>query len=97
MSVFANGFIKLITGIKICDWTSGFRIYKRAIWENTMPKVECIKWDFQFESLYKSVLDGYKVKEVPIFFHERAGGTSKFNLGEAFYFVFSIFKVLIST
>jgi dolichol-phosphate mannosyltransferase len=97
LSIVANRFIRFITGKKIRDWTSGLRVYKREIWESTMPKVECIKWDFQFEALYKSILDGYKVEEVPITFHERAGGASKFNLGEAFYFVFSIFKILLTT
>jgi len=97
MSVTANRFIRTITAKNIKDWTSGLRVYKRQVWTNTMPHVECIKWDFQFESLYKSIKDGYQVKETPILFHERAGGTSKFNLNEAIYFVFSIFKILLTT
>ncbi|MFW6109670.1 MAG: polyprenol monophosphomannose synthase [archaeon] len=97
MSVTANRFIRTITAKNIKDWTSGLRVYKRDVWTNTMPHVECIKWDFQFESLYKSIKDGYQVTETPIHFHERAGGSSKFNLSEAIYFVFSIFKILITT
>lgn len=97
LSTFANYFIRIISGYGIRDWTSGFRVYRREVWETTMPKVECIKWDFQFESLYKALLDNFTVKEVPIFFHERSGGHSKFNMSEAFYFVLSVFKILLDT
>lgn len=96
-SGFANYFIRAITNYKIMDWTSGLRVYRREVWETTMPNVECIKWDFQFESLYKALLDNFTVKEIPITFHERAGGSSKFNLSEAFYFVLSLFKILLRT
>jgi len=96
LSTFANRFIRILTGYPIRDWTSGFRVYRRAVWEATMPRVQCIKWDFQFESLYKAILDGRTVREVPISFHERAGGSSKFNLSEALYFVLSFFKIFLT-
>lgn len=95
LSAFANHFIRVMTGYKIMDWTSGFRVYRREVWETTIPNVNCIKWDFQFEFLYKALLDNYKVKETPITFHERAGGHSKFSLIEALYFVFSLFKIFL--
>ena len=97
LSTFANYFIRIITGYGIMDWTSGFRVYRREVWETTMLKVKCIKWDFQFESLYKALLDNFTVKEIPISFHERSGGRSKFNIGEAFFFVLSLSKILLST
>ena len=97
LSTFANYFIRAITGYGIRDWTSGLRVYRREVWETSMPKVACIKWDFQFESLYKALLDNFTVKETPISFHERTGGRSKFNLIEAFYFVVSFFDIMLST
>ncbi|MFQ6053994.1 MAG: polyprenol monophosphomannose synthase [Candidatus Bathyarchaeia archaeon] len=97
LSTFANYFIRTITGHGVRDWTSGLRVYRREVWEKTMPKVECIKWDFQFESLYKALLDDFTVKEIPISFHERAGGRSKFSPGEAFYFFLSFFKIILGT
>lgn len=95
-STFANYFIRTITGRNIRDWTSGLRIYRREVWETSMPKVECMKWDFQFESLYKALFDEFKVKEIPITFHERLEGHSKFSITEAFYFIISFFKILLS-
>ncbi len=97
LSTFANRFIRTVTGFGIRDWTSGLRVYKREVWETSMRKVQCIKWDFQFESLYKALLDNYTVKETPISFKERPGGHSKFNLFEAFYFVLSFFNIMLIT
>lgn len=97
LSTFANYFIRAITGHNIRDWTSGLRVYRREVWETSMPRVECMKWDFQFESLYKALFDNFKVKEVPITFHERLEGNSKFSITEAFYFIISFFKILLST
>ena len=97
LSTFANYFIRAITGQNIKDWTSGLRVYRREVWETTMPSVECMKWDFQFESLYKALFDRFKVKEIPITFHERLDGHSKFSITEAFYFIISFFKILLST
>jgi len=97
LSTFANRFIRTITGYGIRDWTSGLRVYRREVWETTMMNVQCIKWDFQFESLYKALLDNYTVKETPISFKERPGGRSKFNLFEAFYFVLSFFNIMLIT
>jgi dolichol-phosphate mannosyltransferase len=96
LSTFANYFIRTVTGYKIRDWTSGFRVYRRHVWEKTMPNVECIKWDFQFESLYKALLGDFTVKEIPISFHERVQGHSKFNLSEALHFFLSFFKIIFT-
>jgi len=95
LTVFSNWAIRTITGIGIMDWTSGLRIYRRAVWEKMMPRVHCYKWDFQFESLYKSIREGFTVCEVPITFHERADGESKFSASEAYGFVKSFIKVVL--
>jgi hypothetical protein len=59
-----------------------------------MPMVNCNKWDFQFESLYKALQEGYTVTEIPITFHERADEKSKFNLSEALSFLQSFIKIV---
>ena len=93
LSIFANLVIRATTGMTIRDWTSGLRVYKRGVWEEIMPRVNCNKWDFQFESLYKAIESGFTVGEVPITFYERANGESKFNPREAFGFIYSFLKV----
>ena len=85
--------LSIFTNLAIRDWTSGLRVYRRAVWAEIMPKVHCNKWDFQFESLYKARLGGFTVGEVPITFYERADGESKFSLREALDFIGSFLKV----
>ncbi len=94
LSVVTNGVIRLVTGKEIFDWTSGLRVYRRALWEDIMPDVHCDKWDFQFESLYKTVKRGHRVREVPITFYERADGESKFSLREGLVFLGSFIRIV---
>ena len=56
--------------------------------------IESDKWDFQFESLYKTVKQGYRVREVPITFYERADGESKFSIREGLVFLGSFLRIV---
>lgn len=96
LSITVNWIIRFLTRIDIHDWTSGLRVYRREAWQRTMPLVHCDKWDFQFESLYKAIRNGYTVTELPITFYERAGGESKFSLGEGLTFLVSFIKIMIN-
>lgn len=94
LSIVTNIVIRLLTRKEVFDWTSGLRVYRRALWEDVMPNVHCDKWDFQFESLYKTVKQGYRVREVPITFYERADGESKFSLREGLVFLGSFLRIV---
>ncbi|MBS7638466.1 polyprenol monophosphomannose synthase [Candidatus Bathyarchaeota archaeon] len=96
MSITANGFIRLLAGQPIRDWTSGLRVYRREALEAILPKVACKKWDYQFEVLYKALKSKYRAREVPITFRERAGGRSKFDIKEALTFMKSIIQVYLN-
>lgn len=96
LSVLTNQVIRFVTGEVIHDWTSGLRVYRRELWENVMPSVHCNKWDFQFESLFKSLRKGYNVLEVPITFYERADGESKFSLREGLVFLYSFLEIMLN-
>jgi len=96
LSYAANLFIRFTTGKKIYDWTSGYRVYKRDVLEKVFPLVECMKWDFQFDVLYVSLINNFKVNEVPISFKDRGKGESKFDIKEAITFVSSVLKIVIN-
>jgi dolichol-phosphate mannosyltransferase len=96
LSITVNTVIRLLLRVKIYDWTSGLRVYRREIWEEIMPEVHCDKWDFQFESLYEAIRRGYTVKEHPIIFYERAEGESKFSLREGLVFLRSFIKIMLN-
>lgn len=94
-SYITNKSIKMITRIPIFDWTTGFRVYHRSVWEEVMPNVHCNKWDFQFESLYKAIKAGKSVTELPITFFERADGASKFKATDALVFLISFIEIIL--
>lgn len=78
-SVSANILMRLITGrLKIHDWTGGYRAIRREVFQKEKEKVKAYTgYTFQVAFLYKSILDGFKIGEVPIHFEVRREGDSK--------------------
>ncbi len=74
-----NSLVRLITGrFYLHDWTVGFRAYKKEVFLKEREKLRPFSgYTFQVAALYKSLLDGYKVAEVPINFRDRTLGKSK--------------------
>jgi dolichol-phosphate mannosyltransferase len=74
----ANMYIRTIFGVKVRDCNSGYRCFKREV-------IEAIDLDRTIsdgpaivqEWLYKTHLNGFMIKEVPIVFMERQLGKSK--------------------
>jgi len=94
MSYFASYYVRLVTGMPIQDATAGFKCYTRQVLE-TIPldEIRFIGYAFQIEMKFLTYKYGFKIKEVPIIFTERAKGHSKMSKGiikEAFYGVLKI-------
>lgn len=75
----ANILMRLITGRwRIHDWTGGYRAISKKVFEKEKNKVKSFTgYTFQVAFLYKSLLDGFTVAEVPIHFRIRRLGDSK--------------------
>lgn len=89
MSYFASYYVRLVTGMPIQDATAGFKCYARQVLE-TIPldEIRFIGYAFQIEMKFLTYKYGFKIKEVPIIFTDRAKGHSKMSKGiikEAFY------------
>ena len=78
MSYFASFYVRLVTGMPIQDATAGFICYTRQVLE-TIPldEIRFIGYAFQIEMKFLTYKFGFKIKEVPIIFTERAKGQSK--------------------
>ena len=78
-SVLANIIIRSITGrFHIYDWTGGFRAVRKEAFLKEREKVKAYTgYTFQVAFLFKAILDGFKVGEVPIHFGIRRVGDSK--------------------
>lgn len=82
MSYYASAYVRLITGMKIRDATSGFKCYKRKVLERiNLDKIKFKGYAFQIEMKFTTYKLGFKIVEVPIIFTDRLEGTSKMSKG----------------
>lgn len=82
MSYFASFYVRLITGMPIMDTTAGFKCYsKKVLNAIDADKIHFIGYAFQIEMKFNAWKHGFKIKEVPIVFTERARGESKMSRG----------------
>lgn len=94
-SVIGNSLVRLITcRFKIHDWTGGFRAIRKEVFLKEKDKLSSFQgYTFQVAFLYKCILDGYKVAEVPIHFADRTLGRSKIAPLE---YIINLLKYVIS-
>lgn len=90
---FLSGLIHLCTGIRVRDVTSGFRAVNRKfikIYANNYPQ------DYpEPEAIVSGVMNGGRIKEVPVVMRERAGGTSSINLWRSGYYMIKVSLAII--
>ena len=82
MSYFASKYVRMVTGLRICDTTAGFVCYRRRVLETIdLDAVRFKGYAFQIEMKYTASKCGFKIKEVPVIFVNRVEGTSKMSGG----------------
>ncbi|MBN1144050.1 MAG: polyprenol monophosphomannose synthase [Bacteroidales bacterium] len=82
MSYFASVYVRLVTGMKIYDTTSGFKCYRRKVLEAIeFDKIKFKGYAFQIEMKFTTWKLGFHIEEVPIVFTDRREGTSKMSGG----------------
>ena len=68
----------LFTNFRIRDWTGGFRLIRKGVYQQFKDKVtEYRNYTFQLSTLYWAVRSGAKITEVPFHFVDRTKGKSK--------------------
>ena len=71
-------YARLILGVGIHDLTGGFKCIRREVLEGIgLDSVRAEGYVFQIEVTYRTLLAGFRVREIPIVFRDRAAGTSK--------------------
>jgi dolichol-phosphate mannosyltransferase len=67
-----------VTGLKLYDATGGFKCFRRRVLEAIdLAAVHSNGYSFQIEMSFRARRLGFKIKEIPIVFVDRADGTSK--------------------
>ena len=71
-------YARTILGVEVRDLTGGFKCFRREVLETLdLDDVQADGYGFQIEMTYRTLKAGFRVKEIPIVFHERRAGASK--------------------
>ena len=78
LSYFANIYVKILTWMPVNDSTSGYKCISIEVLKSIdLSKVQSQGYSFQIEINFLAYVKGFKIKEIPIIFHDRTVGESK--------------------
>jgi dolichol-phosphate mannosyltransferase len=78
LSVFANRYTRLITGLPLHDSTGGYKCFRREVLQAIdLDRISSGGYSFQIEVNFKAWKKGFRLKEIPIIFIDRSIGKSK--------------------
>jgi dolichol-phosphate mannosyltransferase len=78
LSYFANIYARVVTGMRLYDATGGFKCFRRKVLETVdLKAVRSNGYSFQIEMSFRAWRAGFRIKEIPIVFVDRAAGRSK--------------------
>lgn len=80
ISDFTNVFFTVLSGLKIKDKTSGYRLYKKNVLDQIYKRYQSKNFEFLLEILLIAKKLKLKITEVPITFKYRIHGQSKFRI-----------------
>jgi dolichol-phosphate mannosyltransferase len=78
LSLGANLYARVVTGLPLTDCTGGFKCFRREVLEAIdLDAVRSNGYAFQIEMSFRAWKKGFRLKEIPIIFHDRVEGQSK--------------------
>jgi dolichol-phosphate mannosyltransferase len=78
LSLGANLYARVITGLPLTDSTGGFKCFRRKVLESIdLDRVRSNGYAFQIEMSFRAWKKGFRLKEIPIIFTDRVEGQSK--------------------
>jgi dolichol-phosphate mannosyltransferase len=96
MSWGGNLLARTLLGLKPHDVTTGYRCYKPHVLKKIrLHTIKNSGYAFLEEVLFRCARHDASIGEVPIVFHERAGGKSKLGKKEIFKFLLTLFRLAI--
>ena len=98
LSYAASLYVRLITGMKIFDPTSGFVCYRRSVLEAiNLDEITFIGYAFQIEMKYNTYKKKFNIQEIPIIFTDRLYGISKLSKGIIKEAIFGVIQMRLKT
>jgi dolichol-phosphate mannosyltransferase len=78
LSLSANVYARVITGLPIKDCTGGFKCFRREVLEALpLERIRSDGYSFQIEGNWYAWRLGFRIREIPITFVDRSIGVSK--------------------
>lgn len=78
ISRWGSAYARAWLGMRVNDLTGGFKCFRREVLEAIdIESVSALGYAFQVETTYRAVNAGFRVVEIPIYFHDRRVGESK--------------------
>jgi dolichol-phosphate mannosyltransferase len=94
LSVGANLYARIVTGMPLKDSTGGFKCFRREVLAALpLERIRSDGYSFQIELNYHCWKRGYRIKEIPIVFVDRQVGISKMSrriIWEAMWMVWAL-------
>jgi dolichol-phosphate mannosyltransferase len=80
LSLGANQYARVLTGLPLADSTGGFQCFRRQVLEVIdFEQVRSNGYAFQIEMSFRAWKKGFRLVEIPIVFIDRVEGQSKMN------------------
>jgi dolichol-phosphate mannosyltransferase len=94
LSYFASIYTRTITRLPVKDPTGGFKCFRIEVLKAIdLDRVRSGGYSFQIEMTYKAWKKGFRIKEIPIIFADRTGGSSKMSKKIVREAVFMVWKL----
>lgn len=98
LSVFANLYTRIITGMPIYDATGGYKCFRREVLEAIdLTKIKSNGYAFQIEMNFKAYIKRFRICEIPIVFTDRKEGSSKMSKKIIFEAAWMVWKLRIQS
>ena len=94
LSVGANIYTRIITGMPVKDATGGFKCFRREVLEALpLDNIRSDGYSFQIEMNYHAWKRNYRIVEIPIVFVDRQQGASKMSRRIIYEAAFLVWKL----
>lgn len=94
LSVSANIYTKVVTGMPLHDATGGFKCFRREVLASLpLQRIKSDGYSFQIEMNFHVWKRGYRIVEIPIVFTDRLIGSSKMSRRIVWEAAFMVWKL----
>jgi len=98
LSVGANIYTRIVTGLPLRDATGGFKCFRREVLEALpLDSIKSDGYSFQIEVNFIAWKKGFRFTEIPIIFTDRVVGTSKMSRRIIIEAAFLVWKLRLNS